>query len=263
MSELQPGVTEGAVPPVVDPENSPPAAVEGEGDANGRIRGPDGKFLPAAPEPPAVPKWVMPRIDQLTGQKRDLERALEQEKQARRELETRLATPPVVPGSPPAPPPPPAALSQADVERRAAELALAQRSAERFNDAAQEIVTKGRSEFKDFDQTLGNFAALGGLNSDAGRQMLQAAVETGQGHKVLHHLAQNLDEAQRVLGMSPTKMAIELDRMVRTAPPARSKAPEPIEPITGRVATATDELRDEDSLSDWIRKREAQVKRKK
>lgn len=245
--------SEPSAPPGLEPGVEPPKVpVEGEGQEPKveAPRGPDGKFLP---------KWVMPRIDELTGQKKDLQRELESERALRVALENRLKDPAATPVPAPAP-----GFSQADVEQRAAVLSAQQRDAERFNTAAQEVITKGRGDFQDFDNVLGNFAALGGLNTDAGRTMLQAALDTGQGHKVLYNLAQNLDEAQRVLALPPTKMAIELDRMATkmVATPPRSKAPEPIEPITGRVAQATDAPQETDSVGEWIRKRNAQLARK-
>lgn len=208
-----------------------------------------GKFAPP-------PKWATERIDQLTAARKDAERAKAEFEKENSILKAALAQMQAPnPASPKAPEP---GLAEAEIDRRATLKAKQTRDAEVFEANASKLFENGRKEFADFESVLGNFSHLGPVDNDT----ITAAFETGQAHRVLYALAQDLDEAQRVLALPPMKRAVELERIAQRmakVPTAVSKAPPPINPLSARAASATDELRDEDDMSDWVAKREAQL----
>lgn len=84
------------------------------------------------------------------------------------------------------------------------------------------------------------------------------------GHKLVAALADDPEEAMRILELSPIKMsaalvkyAEKLSKPKAATPKAISKAPEPIKPIAG-TARANDEPTETDSEDEWFRKRQAQ-----
>lgn len=112
-----------------------------------------------------------------------------------------------------------------------------------FNDACNATARAGREAFPDFAERM---SALGQIkdNDDVAsvvryNGLLQAAIDTGSGHAVLHALAADLDRASEVLAMSPTRQAVELTRLAdglkapKKAVAAVSTAPKPAVPIDG------------------------------
>ena len=119
-------------------------------------------------------------------------------------------------------------LIQADIERRAAEIAT-QRE---FDRSCNDVFDKGSREFPDFGDALGNFRLLGGLPPS----LVEAAIETGSAAAVLYELGKNPDEAARVMQMPPTRMAVAVAKLANkpatlAAPVPVSRAPAPIRPI--------------------------------
>jgi hypothetical protein len=242
MSDIQ-ETTEQPVPVAVEPVVEAPVAVAVEPVVQERDTE-SGKFLP---------KWVPKRIDELHGKAKDLARERDQIAQERDHLKTAFEA--LRAGQQTTTPAPTAALPEDEIERRAEAKATQKAAAQSFERNASEVITKGRAEFQDFDESLGQFRHLGGLDQDT----LAAAMETGQGHKVLYTLSKDLARVQELQAMSPTARAVALDRMAHQLQeaPKVSRAPAPIEPLSARAATATDALRDEDSIDEWMRKREA------
>lgn len=174
---------------------------------------------PAAQDKPKN-DWVQRRIDQLTREKHE-------EKRQREALEQRLrqyqqpteATP--------------QKQMTADEIRAEAKRLIQQ---EKFDDACNKVFDAGKTEFPDWDSSLRTFQMLGG----ASPEFLEAVTAMDAGHKVLHHLGQNPEVAERLLSLPPLRMALELARLESTVGQAKPKpvsnAPAPINPIGGRSA---------------------------
>ena len=122
------------------------------------------------------------------------------------------------------------------VTARAAEIAAAQK----FNDDCDATYAKGIKDFPDFAEAVSAFKGIGGLAIRT--DFLDAVNALDNGHAVLRHLGQNLDEATDLFGMKPARMAIELAKIsgILAKPPTRavSKAPSPPEPTSGKVAAS-------------------------
>jgi hypothetical protein len=168
--------------------------------------------------------WVQRRIDQLTREKHE-------ERRQREELEARLRQ-----YQQPADgqqQPQQRQMSADDIRAEARRLV----EQDKFNDACNKVFDAGKTEFAgDWDSSLRTFQMLGG----ASPEFLEAVTAMDGGHKVLHHLGQNPELAERVLSLPPLRMALELARLETTVGQAKpkpvSKAPDPINPIGGRSA---------------------------
>lgn len=181
--------------------------------------------------------WFQERIDQLTREKYDAIRAREA---VEARLTEALANPDAAPTKTP------------DVDALAAEKAAEIVRTREFNAKCDDIYSSGKSEFDDFDDTLGNFKMLGGLT----QPLLEAVTQLPDAHKVLHQLGQNMDEAARILALPPVPMALALAKLSQSAPKAKpvSKAPPPIKPIDS-APTGTKSPEDM-SMDEWIEWRE-------
>lgn len=186
--------------------------------------------------------WFQARIDHLTREKYEAKRAQEQAEAVAKDLREQLARS----AQPPAQQPntqataqpatfqptyqPPQTFTQADVER----LAEQKIRQERFTEQCNNTYQAGKKEYgAEFDSALANFKLLGGL--DQHPALLEAATAIPEGHKVLQHLGSNLDEAHRVLSLSPVQMAVEIARLSGTLKSKTvSQAPPPVKgPTTG------------------------------
>lgn len=167
-----------------------------------------------------------------------------------------------------APDPNAPALTEADVERRASEKAngLAQRAA--FNQRCNDAAATGRKEFPDFDLSVKELVRLVDPSDAASQkqydEFLEAALETGEGPKIIYALGKDLDEAARVMALSPIKRAAEMAQLATGTPPA-GPLPKPLIPTQGRHSgpgeIAPDDAVRADKLSsaEWHRRRDAQV----
>lgn len=167
--------------------------------------------------------WVQRRIDQLTREKHEEKRqreALEQQLQQYRQPADTTQQPQQ------------RQMSADDVRAEAKRLI----QQEKFDDACNKVFDAGKTEFPDWDSSLRTFQMLGG----ASPEFLEAVTAMDAGHKVLHHLGQNPETAERLLSLPPLRMALELARLESTVGQAKPKpvsnAPAPINPIGGRSA---------------------------
>lgn len=167
--------------------------------------------------------WAQRRIDQLTREKYEERRqreAVEAQLRQYQPQQTNDTTQTARHG----------AMGAEDVRTAAQELV----KQERFDEACNKTFDAGKKDFPDFEQSLRTFGMLGGASQD----FLEMVTDMDGGHKVIHHLGSNPEEAERVLSLSPLRMARELARIesqVSKAPPI-SRAPPPITPVGGRAA---------------------------
>jgi hypothetical protein len=164
--------------------------------------------------------WVQRRIDQLTREKHEaLRRAADAEARASQGQQN---------GEQSAKP-----MTREEIRAEATRML----QEEKFNDACNKVFDAGKGEFgNEWDSSLRTFQMLGG----ASPEFLEAVTAMDAGHKVLHHLGQNPEVAERLLSLPPLRMALELARLESTVGQAKPKpvsnAPAPINPIGGRSA---------------------------
>lgn len=244
-------VADPVVDPAVDPAVVDPSAVD-----------------PAAtPDPAAEPKadWKDKRIAKQTARLHELQAELEKFKKAS------VVDPAVVaaPGE-----------SQADFDSRVEERARQLAGANDFNRQCEEARKAGDKAFPDFGTKVKALVDSQVDRTDAAsvqsyNSFLSAALETGEAPALIHQLGGNLEEAARILALSPVKMAVELTKLAakvsqaseetKTSDNALSGAPRPITPVGGRAAAhtqidPTDPARaDALSTAEWMRRRNAQV----
>lgn len=134
-----------------------------------------------------------------------------------------------------------------EVERKVAERAAALASQNAFNSECNKIYEQGKKEFGDFQKTVDAFGEIGGLSAP----LVQAAIEAGDAHKVLHWLGSNLDEAERISNLDPARMGAAVAKVATklNKPKQVSKAPAPIKPVSSSPGRSDENL----SLDEWMR----------
>lgn len=236
---------------------------------------------PAAPTDPD-PKsnqpqdWAIKRINELTAKRYEAERK-EAAERTRAEAAEKVAAELLArqPNPDPTNPQQPAAkpgLTQEDVERLANEKAAQLAAAATFNKACDNVYDAGTKEFKDWDESIKNLALVGALGANVSPEFLETAIELKDSHKVLHHLGKHLDEAEKIIKLSPKKMAMELARLEATlnapapaaVPAPLSNAPAPVIPLSGKSIPGSLSIDDPNlSTADFmaLREKAAQEKR--
>lgn len=141
---------------------------------------------------------------------------------------------------------------QGDVRSLARQEAERMRAEERFVETCNRTYDAGKAEFQDFDRAVANLQMVG-----ANREFLELATTSDAGHKLLHHLGTDLDEASRIMALPPIQMARELTKLeYKLAQPATkpvSKAPAPITPL-GSGKAASEGLSDDLPIDEWMRR---------
>lgn len=150
------------------------------------------------------------------------------------------------------------AAVEAAAERRAAEL----EATREFNKACNAVESAGSKAFGDkWAKAKAELAML----DDHGRipmDILSVALETDDPARVLFVLGNDIEKATELMGMTPNKRAIAMDKIASSKPAERpaSKAPAPIEPLGGRGG-GSNAPSDRDSDEEWNRKEEARERR--
>lgn len=126
---------------------------------------------------------------------------------------------------------------------------------QRFAEQCNQVYSKGKTEFQDFDVAIANLQMVG-----ISRDFLELATSSDAGAKLLHHLGTDLDEAARIASLPPVQMAREMTRLEfklsqPTAPKPVSNAPAPITPLG---SSASKDVGDPSRLSDaeWYARRQ-------
>jgi len=210
---------------------------------------------PAAPPEPKKEPWWEARLRQKTAQQKAAEaRAAELE----RELAAYRSAQADKPAGDVPEPAPKVAPKADDIRAEARRLLDEERRIEDTN----RWVKAGNDEFKDFNEKSATLASLGATEKP---EFVQALVAIKDGHKLVPKLADDPDEAMRILALPPLKMAAELGRMAAALDAAPKKpisnAPRPVAPIGGSARAAADDIADPKlSMAEWVRLREKQEK---
>lgn len=124
----------------------------------------------------------------------------------------------------------------AQVERLANERAEQIATQKQFNAQCTEVANAGNKAYPDFRAKMQ--AMWDGINGGyVAVPLVEAALEAGNAHAVLHWLGSNLDEAERIAALPPSRQGAAVAKIAaKIAAPkvTASKAPPPIKPIVGR-----------------------------
>jgi hypothetical protein len=144
----------------------------------------------------------------------------------------------------------------------AREIALVEKVAEKSNQIAKD----GTKRFPDFMETIAVIAEeLGPLFDQRGRPapVMEAVLDAEKPADLLHFLGKNPDLAAELEGLTPAQLGRRVARletqMAEQAKPKTSSAPKPLEPVRGGASDS--ELRSDLSTEEWMRRREAQLRR--
>lgn len=246
--EIDPNTTPVAPEPVV--EGAEPVAVA---PAEGAI---------AEPTPIKKP-WFTERIGELTKNWRETERKLTDSDRKAAALEAELAIyrsgAPPADGAVPVATPVAAAPASADFEKAVAAEATKRAAATIFQQKAQKWLDNGVKDFKDFNDRCAVVADLGAQDRPEFMQLVTDPEIIPDGHKVVAQLADQPEEAARILRLPATQMAAALTKfaMQNMNKPAPTKpissAPAPITPIDG-TARASDEITGEEDMGAFAAK---------
>lgn len=252
---------------VLEESNASPEAKAAEADAQGG----EGEEEPA---PKATPEkkddgktgkqpWYLQRINTLTAKERRtaaeneaLKAALAaREAPAGDEEETDDAATKAKPEK--------RALTEEDVERLAEEKAAKKLAENNFNSESNKIFDAGVKEFskEGFQDALGTLNQVSGELSPI---FVEALMELDFPQRVIMALADDPDEAGRILSLSPVRMAAALAKVKPKDPPKKpskiSGAPDPIVPVGGsnKGGKSYDDMTDEE----YAEARDAEIAKK-
>ena len=215
---------------------------------------------PAEPEPAPSPEPDKPRsngIERRFSEMAHSRRAAEQRAQQLEAELTRLrqAAPPKRVENEPQ------QLTKAEFEQAVRQEAVRIAAQEREQAEARQAETQRATWFNAGEKTNPAFreqcVLLGNLAPDdkAAASYLDAVMDLDNGHAVTRQLAENPEEAVRILSLPPVKMGREIARLAAKPAPTRqvSQAPAPIKATSGTAKGATSPYDKEISYQDYIK----------
>ena len=152
-----------------------------------------------------------------------------------------------------------------EVDKRAnakAEQKVAERE---FLNASNRLADAAEKVDKDFIKKI---KAIAEETAPIPGHMIGILDDIDNGGAVLASLADDVDEYERIITLSPAKAAVELTKMsiklnAKPAPKAVSKVPKPIEPIGGKTSGTNNDMvitdKDTQNMNEFIRKRNIQI----
>jgi hypothetical protein len=226
---------------------------------------PEQEAAPAAEGEAEEPKrepWFTKRIGILTAERQSERQAKEQLARENEALKALLNGKMPATETPAEPVRETAApVAQSDFDKAVAARAAAIAAQATFDAQCNTVASKGAEAFPGkFDAAVANLNAAGVMTNP----FLEAAFSTDAPEQVLFKLGNEPEEAMRLASMSPTQMAVTMDRMAREltvkTPAKTSDAPNPITPVSGvRTTKPFDAADKEVPYATWIKEREKQV----
>lgn len=124
--------------------------------------------------------------------------------------------------------------SDSDIEKKAREIV----DARQFNAKADETYEAGKKKFADFEDSVSVLRNVGVMN----KPFLDAVFEVGAAPEILHYLGTHPDEADRLRGLSPVKLGVEMAKLSSSVskPKPVSAAPAPIVTVDGTAKGSVD-----------------------
>ncbi len=116
---------------------------------------------------------------------------------------------------------------------------------------------RGTDKYDDFQDVVGDIKPTA--------PWAIAVMEADNGEDIAYHLGKNIKEAERIASLSPTAQIREIGKLEAklAAEPAKpktpSKAPAPINPVTGTAPVVSNVPSETDDMKAWIAKRNKQV----
>jgi hypothetical protein len=168
-------------------------------------------------------------------------------------------------------------------ERKAAERATAEAAAKETRDKAAQVwnerEAKAKEQFAgeelDYDEAVTDFVERANARKVAVSQAMKDFVNESEfGPQLLYKIATMKDaEVNELAKLTPLKLAAQLLKIeAQFAPtqdqpekpaPVTSKAPAPVQPVRRPAPAASAEPSDSDDMDTWLRKREAQVAKRR
>ena len=128
------------------------------------------------------------------------------------------------------------------------------------------ISIMGALDVGDFETFLKEVADLDNpIDAAKYTAFIDAIIETGDGPRLIHELASDPSEAERIFKLSPVKQGIALAKLAAMEAPASTAAPKPITPVGNRAGSripiTPDDVGRADNLStaEWMARRNQQV----
>lgn len=217
---------------------------------------------PPAEEPkPAIKKSpYQARIDTLTAQreaeKKRADDAIKEAELYRAIAEGKAADAP--PGDTPPASAPKSFATQAEFDKAVREHAAQLSAQESAKAKTDTLLASGNTEYRDFTDRCNVVASLGAGDRPDFMQIVTDPTVIPDGHKVIAQLAENPDEAARILALPTVQMTAALVKFQaeqsKAPPPADiSKVPPPIRPIDGQ-SRGSDEPKDTDDMATYAAK---------
>lgn len=160
-----------------------------------------------------------------------------------------------------------ARLPHSEIERlaiiKAEEIANRKIAQTRSDDIADRVWNDGLKEFPDFANTISNLNNSFGEKFGNMAPIIMEALDNP--HKVMHHLGDNLDEAARILSLSPAKQVAELTKLessLATKQKQISKVAAPIKTIDGKGKVDPTLDSEEISTAEWMKIRIKDLEKK-
>lgn len=209
---------------------------------------------PAEPPKPQILPPVARRIGHLTREAAQAKGRAQELEQQNQRLAAELAA---ARGQPAQQQQPPVQLDPNLVRTEAQKLVAQQQ----YIESSNKTLEKGHAEFPDFESKLSQLGQLGDFSHET---LANIVVGSDVAHKVLYHLANNLDVAADILSLPPVQQARAIGKLEATLSTAReetketSNAPAPIKPLSGRSPPPSGPS-EKDSVEDWIAKRREQI----
>lgn len=210
------------------------------------------------------PGWIQKRLNELTYEKKQ---ALHEAESSKKQVETLIAELAAAKsgtkdhnGTNTLP------ITEIDrlATEKAKDIASKQVSEARYVESIDHIWNTGLKEFPDFGDAVDN---LNGAFGEKFSNILPVFTEAlDNPHKVMHHLGDNLDEAARILSLSPAKQIAELTKLeaaLATKAKPISKVSAPIKTVDSGKGKADPSL-DSDKLStaEWMKLRTKDLEKK-
>ena len=203
-----------------------------------------------APKRDYAAERTQERINKLTAQKAELEREVAKLRSGQSADATAM---------------------QAEIAEKAAKLATEEATKiaawNTFTGSLNSAIAEGQKEFgaEKFDGAVTALRALHDQTDPDTNQrylnMLQAVLDTGAAPKLIAALGEDPNEAARIMGLTPTKMGVELGKLAFRDVEGVSGAPKPVTPITGvgrthvSIAAEDPERSDSIDMRVWMERR--------
>lgn len=136
-----------------------------------------------------------------------------------------------------------------------------QKARELFSEAQAQYLerqSKATAKYDDFDEIVSDPSLPINI------PMRDAILFSELGPDIAYYLGKNRDEALRISRLPPLKAVIELGKIEAKiasapAPKETSRAPAPIDPVSGKSASPSSAPSESDDITTWMKKRSRQV----